>query len=121
MRNRVKTPLCGALGLWLALAAANAFAQSATPFGGRNTTSDSGLLSANEPAIAGKDGKILHAFRIATKPPTIDGLLNDEAWTLAPSTEGFVQWDPDNGEPATERTVMQVAYDDKYVYVAVHC
>ncbi len=32
-----------------------------------------------------------------------------------------MQWDPDNGEPMTERTHIQVAYDERFIYVAIRC
>ncbi|MGH9332102.1 MAG: DUF5916 domain-containing protein, partial [Vicinamibacterales bacterium] len=56
-----------------------------------------------------------------TSPPAIDGRLNDEAWTAAEIATNFIQRDPDNGEPATEATRLQFAYDDRYLYVAVLC
>jgi hypothetical protein len=74
-----------------------------------------------EPARADKVGKEFHAFRITGAPPLLDGRLDDEVWRLAESIEDLVQMDPDNMSPATERTVTQVAYDDRYVYVAIHC
>ena len=53
--------------------------------------------------------------------PRIDGALDDEAWNAAEVGENLVQWDPDNGEPLSERTRFQVAYDDRFVYVAIRC
>ena len=53
--------------------------------------------------------------------PVIDGRLDDEVWTLAERVEGFIQWDPDNMAPMTERTTLQVAYDSHYLYAAVRC
>jgi hypothetical protein len=74
-----------------------------------------------EPAADGKAGKVLRALRVDTAPPRIDGQLDDEAWQRADSAEGFIQWEPDNMAPLSERTVAQVAYDHRYVYVAVRC
>ena len=34
---------------------------------------------------------------------------------------GFVQTEPDEGEPATERTEVRILYDDKYIYIGVMC
>ena len=47
----------------------------------------------------------------------VDGVLNDSVWQR-PGVDGFVQLEPDEGEPATERTEVWVAYDDKALYVA---
>lgn len=79
------------------------------------------VFAPNEPARALKQGKLVHALRIKTGPPVIDGRLNDEAWTSAQLANNFVQRDPDNGMPATEATHLQFAYDDRYLYVAVTC
>jgi hypothetical protein len=51
--------------------------------------------------------------------PKIDGILTDACWQNAPSTGGFIQHEPDDGEPATQPTVVQVAYDDEALYVAM--
>ena len=54
-------------------------------------------------------------------PPAVDGRLGDEVWTLAPVATGFMQRDPDNGQSMTRQTRIQVAYDDRFLYVAVVC
>ncbi|HTL01478.1 MAG TPA: DUF5916 domain-containing protein [Vicinamibacterales bacterium] len=74
-----------------------------------------------EPAFADKEGKSLRAFHLVSSVPKVDGRLDDEAWTLADSIGDFTQIDPDNMAPATERTTVQVAFDSRYLYVAVHC
>ncbi len=51
--------------------------------------------------------------------PRIDGSLGDACWARAPRAEGFIQHEPDDGEPATETTRVQVAYDAEAVYVAM--
>ncbi|MGQ0733662.1 MAG: DUF5916 domain-containing protein [Acidobacteriota bacterium] len=79
------------------------------------------IVGAGEPAAAAKVGKILRAFRIDGAPPRIDGQLDDEVWRHAESAEGLVQGEPDNMAPLSERTAMQVAYDDRYLYAAVRC
>jgi len=40
----------------------------------------------------------------AAHPPTIDGRLAEESWVLAEPAVSFTQTDPDEGQPATERT-----------------
>jgi hypothetical protein len=60
------------------------------------------------------------AQRIAT-PLTVDGRFDDDIYQeLSPFTE-FVQQDPREGEPASERTELWVAFDDEYIYFAVKC
>lgn len=53
--------------------------------------------------------------------PRIDGTLSDEAWQSAVPVEGFIQFDPEEGAPGTERTSVMMLYDDKALYVGVHC
>ncbi|MHC4108452.1 MAG: DUF5916 domain-containing protein, partial [Planctomycetota bacterium] len=77
--------------------------------------------SDNEPDVPEKVGKELRALRITGDAPQIDGRLDDAIWAVADSIDDLVQWEPDNMEPMSERTVTRVAYDDRYLYVAVYC
>src|SRR5437667_9976762 len=54
----------------------------------------------------------------AAKPPVIDGDLSDEIWQKATEITGFTQHDPDDGKPATQKTIVKVAYDDNAPYIA---
>jgi hypothetical protein len=65
--------------------------------------------------------KQLRAFRISGEPPKLDGRIDDETWLAAQTIEDFTQQEPDNMAAPRERTVVQVAYDDRYLYVAVRC
>ncbi len=75
--------------------------------------------SADEPAAQDKIGKELHALRVTGNAPRLDGRFGDDMWNRADAIGDFVQEDPDNMAPPTERTTIRVAYDDRYVYVAV--
>src|SRR5688572_32846115 len=44
------------------------------------------------------------------KPPVIDGQLSDEVWSRTQVMSDFTQVDPDEGQPATERTEVRVLY-----------
>ncbi len=74
-----------------------------------------------EPDVPEKQGKELRAFPVGDRAPRIDGTLDDEVWTAAARVEDLVQNDPDNMAAPKERTVVQVAYDDRFIYVAVRC
>lgn len=96
----------GAAVVWVAvLAAAPALAQE----------------PAGEPVVPEKAGKELHALRIVGAAPTIDGVLDDQVWMAAPAIDDFTQNEPDNMAPPRERTVVQVAYDEHTLYLAVRC
>jgi hypothetical protein len=53
------------------------------------------------------------------RPPVMDGQLSDEVWSQAQVMSDFTQIDPDEGQPATERTEVRVLYDDRALYVGV--
>ena len=61
----------------------------------------------------------LQAVRVQGTPPRIDGDLTDPAWSFAPVARDFVQMEPREGEPASERTEARVLYDDDALYVAI--
>lgn len=50
-------------------------------------------------------------------PPLIDGFGNDEVWKQANIASDFVQREPIEGTPESERTEFKVLYDDHNLYV----
>ena len=61
----------------------------------------------------------LNAVRLEGVRPQIDGVLDDPVWQQAPVFTGFVQREPEEGQPASEQTTVQVAYDDAMLYVGI--
>ena len=51
--------------------------------------------------------------------PVIDGRLDDPAWARAAPMTGFIQREPQDGQPASERTEVRVVFDDDALYVGV--
>ena len=51
--------------------------------------------------------------------PLIDGRLDEELWLQAAVIDEFVQQEPAEGEPATERTVVRFLYDAQALYIGV--
>lgn len=49
----------------------------------------------------------------------MDGHLDDEAWQTAPIISDFVQRDPNEGEPGSERTEARVIYTDNALFVGI--
>jgi hypothetical protein len=49
----------------------------------------------------------------------MDGKLSDAVWQRAPIHKDFVQREPNYGQPTPYETWVQVAFDDRYLYVAV--
>ncbi|MSR63513.1 MAG: hypothetical protein EXS08_13810 [Planctomycetes bacterium] len=55
------------------------------------------------------------------KPPTLDGRLDDFAWQAAEASDAFVQVEPREGEPPSERTEIRTLFDADHLYLAIHC
>ncbi|GMR13181.1 MAG: hypothetical protein BMS9Abin29_1383 [Gemmatimonadota bacterium] len=51
-------------------------------------------------------------------PPVIDGDVGEAEWANADTVESLIQFEPQRGAPATERTRVLVTYDSSAVYVA---
>ena len=62
---------------------------------------------------------VLVATRVADDAIRLDGVADEEAWTRASVATGFVQFEPDDGEPASERTEARVLYGDEALYVVM--
>ncbi len=67
------------------------------------------------------DSRAVSAVSCATTPVQVDGRLDDEVWSGAPSATGFRVWEPDRGKSPSVQTVFKVAYDQDAVYFAVAC
>lgn len=61
----------------------------------------------------------LQAVR-ATTPVKMDGVLDEAAWAAAPIVDTFIQQEPKEGQPATDRTEVRVIYDAGHLYIGVH-
>jgi hypothetical protein len=78
-------------------------------------------------AVAADTGSLRHAngrvppignaIRATAGSPRIDGRLDDAVWSLARPLAGFTQRQPLDGQPATESTVVRIAYDDEAIYI----
>ena len=56
------------------------------------------------------------------QPPVIDGdVLGEDLWLDVDLGTGFQQVEPFEGEPASERTEVRIAFDDAALYIAVIC
>ncbi|HYE57328.1 MAG TPA: DUF5916 domain-containing protein [Rhodothermales bacterium] len=83
-----------------------------------------GLLLASVPVLAQPPatGSSTPARPVAgavrmTGRVTVDGRLDEAAWAAATPVTAFTQVDPDEGQPASERTEIRVLYDDEALYV----
>lgn len=76
-----------------------------------------GWLSADQAKLSSP--KSLHALRVVESTIIIDGNLDESTWSASNFKSDFIQRDPVDGNPASERTEFAVAYDDEFLYVAV--
>ena len=51
------------------------------------------------------------------EPIRLDGKLDEAVWRTAPAATGFLQSQPNEGQPATQRTEVRFAYDEAAIYV----
>jgi hypothetical protein len=84
-------------------------------------SSASATTLADPPAKANVATVVVSAAAVPiTTPVTIDGRLAEPVWEQAPSIAEFVQREPAEGEPPSQRTDARIAYDADALYVAVH-
>jgi hypothetical protein len=81
-----------------------------------------GSLAAFGPSgIDAQEGHLHHqvaAVRVADRPQ-IDGDLSDAVWQGASLIDAFVQQEPNEGAPATERTEVRLLYTGSSLFLAV--
>ena len=77
--------------------------------------------AAQQPSDASGAARALTLSRAirATGAIRLDGRLDEPAWSEAPVTDSFTQIDPDEGQPASQRTEVRVLFDDDALYVGV--
>jgi len=54
------------------------------------------------------------------EPLRLDGVLDDEVWQRARPVTGFVQAEPREGQAASERTEIRMAYDAGNLYIGAY-
>jgi hypothetical protein len=60
---------------------------------------------------------VVRAVKLSS-PLVLDGRLEDEVYHRVPSIGGFIQQEPNEGQPATEWTEAWIFYDERNVYVS---
>ena len=106
----------------MALGAPNLAQKTAVLFGAALLSLSTGLAAQPGAAPPPAADHVARAVRIdPTEAPTIDGDLSDPAWAKADILDDFRQVEPNSGEPATERTVVRILYDENNLYFGVYC
>ena len=78
------------------------------------------LLLVGFVAPAAGQGHTMRAVRTTT-PIVLDGVLDEEAWAVPDPASDFVQAEPKQGDPASERTEVRILFDDDALYVGAWC
>lgn len=80
-----------------------------------------GQDSTPPPASAARSHDQAPVARAARRegPVRIDGRLDEAAWQAAPVISGFRQFDPDEGQPVSERTEARILVDDEAIYIGM--
>jgi hypothetical protein len=80
-------------------------------------------LAAQPAAVYSRDGDgrvVVRATRIET-PVRVDGRLDDEVYGRVEAITQFVQQDPQEGAPISEKTEAWILYDDHNIYFSCRC
>jgi len=75
------------------------------------------LAAQNPPAGAAAPPR-LRALRVS-EAIKIDGRLDEPAWGQAEAAMDFRQEEPNEGQPATERTEVRILFDDRNLYIGI--
>ena len=89
---------------------------------GAALTGSAGFALTDQGTVANqiKPRPSITALRVE-QPPVIDGVMDDGAWQKAPVAGDFVQDEPGDGVPMTERTEFRVLYDARALYIGIWC
>ncbi|MBL0171193.1 MAG: carbohydrate binding family 9 domain-containing protein [Gemmatimonadaceae bacterium] len=84
---------------------------------------DASAATAAEPGsrrtmVREPSGKVTVRATPLSAPVTFDGAVDEAMYRLTEPYTDFVQQEPHEGAPATERTEAWIFFDDKYIYVA---
>lgn len=72
------------------------------------------------PSTQGPASYVLEVARLS-RPPALTGRGDDPVWREATLVSTFTQYEPKEGQPATERTEMRLGYDAENLYFAFYC
>ncbi len=117
-------PIRTSLAVYTSVTLALAWPLSAqTPSAGAQEHQHDQPVASQQPAAPQLDARTERPVLKATKlekAPKIDGILDEPLWESVPGMDQFTQQEPRIGEPATERTEVRVAYDNRHLYIAIH-
>ena len=63
------------------------------------------------------DKRVMITRQITKGKIKLDGLLNEPEWKMVSPAKDFIQRDPNEGSPSTEKTEVYVIYDENNLYI----
>ncbi len=79
------------------------------------------LLAGTAASQTGPDARPQARSVRITSPVELDGLVIEDFWRDVEPATGFVQQNPNEGEPSAERTEVRVAFDHSNLYFGIIC
>ncbi|MEE8348361.1 MAG: carbohydrate binding family 9 domain-containing protein, partial [Acidobacteriota bacterium] len=79
------------------------------------------LLAGQDTADGEQHGRHSLTLTKTSTPPVLDGRLDDAAWRDSEIIGNFIQKDPEEGMPASERTEVRALFDEQNLYFGVSC
>lgn len=76
------------------------------------------IISVNNPLIG---NNVQINIQKTSSFPKIDGFLEESFWGSITPLKDFVQYDPYNGKPPSEKTFVYLTYDKDNLYIAFNC
>ncbi len=71
--------------------------------------------------VQGPDGRVTVTATRLREAVVVDGRLHDAVYGEIEAVAGFIQQEPSEGEPATERTDVWILFDDDALYISARC
>jgi hypothetical protein len=100
----------------------SSFVVSTAGFARAQPAESPGSVSATSQPDAAPARRTLTAVRMSAEESiVVDGRLDDAVWARATPATDFIQFDPLNGSPATERTEVRIVYHGTSLYMGVTC
>lgn len=90
------------------------------PKGARGAARVDSAAEAGARPYTGSDSnarRTARAVRVQGAPPVVDGDISDPVWQTAPVITDFVQFEPLEGAPPSQRTELRILYTDQALYV----
>jgi hypothetical protein len=77
--------------------------------------------SGQPPQVASEPEQLTIRAARLSQPLRIDGVLDESVYSEMAPVERFLQTEPNEGHPATERTEVWVTFDGGHVYISFRC